>query len=218
MKFLLLAILLLSLTGCATTPPATPMTGVQPVGGIYHKVQAGETLWRISKLYDIGLDRLVKANSIQDKSQLTKGELLFIPGIHKKKEIVEDSITNDSFLWPVSGTVVAFFGARVDKVRNKGIDIRASIGNKVMASRSGKVVFCDDRFKGYGRTVILDHGDSYQTVYAYNSEILVKVGDSVDRGRTIARVGSTGRAKEPSLHFEIRKDGVPQNPFYYLPR
>ncbi|MBI4974444.1 MAG: M23 family metallopeptidase, partial [Candidatus Omnitrophica bacterium] len=134
------------------------------------------------------------------------------------KEIVEDSITNDSFIWPVSGTVVAFFGARVDKVRNKGIDIRASIGNKVMASRSVKVVFCDDRFKGYGRTVILDHGDSYQTVYAYNSEILVKVGDSVDRGRTIARVGSTGRAKEPSLHFEIRKDGVPQNPFYYLPR
>jgi murein DD-endopeptidase MepM/ murein hydrolase activator NlpD len=79
-------------------------------------------------------------------------------------------------------------------------------------------VFCDEWLKGFGKTVILDHGDNFQTVYAYNSAILVNIGDVVGQNTVIARVGRGGRAKEPSLHFEIRRSGESQNPFYYLSR
>lgn len=124
----------------------------------------------------------------------------------------------NAFIWPVSGEVISSFSDKLDKTKNKGIDISSEEGRIVRASRGGKVVFCDSKVKGLGKTVILDHGDGYQTVYAYNSEILVKVGDKVEQSDVIARVGGTGRAKRPSLHFEIRKDGKAQNPSYYLGR
>ena len=128
------------------------------------------------------------------------------------------TVAGESFTWPVRGTIVAPFGAQVDKVINKGIDIGAREGMNVKASRSGKVVYSDSQLKGFGKTLIIDHGDDYQTVYSYNSDILVNVGDRVNRNDVIARVGRTGRAKESSLHFEIRKGGEPQNPLYYLSR
>ncbi len=126
-------------------------------------------------------------------------------------------ITKDMFVWPVNGQVISPFGAKIDRVKNKGIDIRTEEGASVRASGSGRVVYCDTHLKGYGKTVILDHGDNFQTVYSYNSDILVKVGDAVSQNEAIAKTGKTGRAKEPGLHFEIRKDGEPQNPYYYLP-
>lgn len=126
------------------------------------------------------------------------------------------AISENTFVWPVRGEVITGFGDRVNMVVNKGIDIRAAEGSPVRASRSGKVVFCDPYMKGFGNTLILDHGAGYQTVYSYNSRVLVKVGDAVRQNDTIAHVGRTGRAKEPSLHFEIRRDGKPQDPVNYL--
>ncbi len=125
---------------------------------------------------------------------------------------------NESFIWPVRGYVLVPFGSKVNNVINKGIDIKAQEGSSVKAARSGKVVYCDSHLKGFGKTVIIDHGEGLQSVYSYNSDIMVSVGGRVAKSETIAKVGRTGRAKEPSLHFEIRKDGEPQNPLYYLPR
>lgn len=123
------------------------------------------------------------------------------------------------FVWPVIGSdILAPFGARVDRVVNKGIDIRTGKGTAVRAARSGRVAYRDERQKGYGKTVIIDHENGYQTVYAFNSEILVKTGDTVSQGDVIARSGATGRAREPSLHFEVRKNGIPINPVPYLGR
>jgi len=124
----------------------------------------------------------------------------------------------EPFIWPVNGNVAVSYGAATGKVVNKGIDIRAREGTAVKASRAGRVVYLDSHFRGFGKTLILDHGDGYQTVYAYNSDILVKIGDAVRRNDIIARVGRTGRAKEPMLHFEIRHDGKPENPYYFLNR
>ena len=123
-------------------------------------------------------------------------------------------VPGESFAWPVRGALVTSFGAITDKIISKGIDIKAPGGAGVRASRSGKVVYRDLYLKGFGKTVILDHGDRYQTVYSYNSDILVNVGDPVKQNMVIAKVGRTGRAKYPALHFEIRRDGEPQNPFY----
>ena len=97
------------------------------------------------------------------------------------------------------------------------IDIQARDGMVVAASRSGRVIFSEEKVKGFGKTVIIDHGDGIQTVYSHNSEILVKIGEDVKQAQPIAKVGSTGRGNSPYLHFEIRKRHKPQNPFYYLP-
>ncbi len=205
------------IAGCATAPQVSPVIETRHIGRTYHTVRPGETLWGISKMYGVDLNSLVKANSIQDSSSIEKGQVLLIPVAVRGRAPVKYS-ARDSFLWPVRGYIAASFGSKVDKIKNKGIDIRADEGANVKASRSGRVVYCDSYLKGFGKTVILDHADNYQTVYSYNSDILVKAGDPVQQNDVIAKVGKSGRAKEPTLHFEIRKDGEPQNPAYYLPR
>ena len=88
---------------------------------------------------------------------------------------------------------------------------------QVAASRGGKISFVDENMKGFGKTIIIDHDDGYSTVYAYNSQILVRVDQEVEKGTVIAKAGQSGRAASPRLHFEIRKKHEPQNPFYFLP-
>ena len=230
-KILIIIAMLVTLSGCATThthnaPQYLPVSTVQPVvqtiqtssaAVLGHVVKPGETLWGISKTYDVDLDALVKANSISDGRTIEKGQILIIPGAVKPKKVSNYAPANrDKFTWPVKGSIISQFGSKIDKGINKGIDIRAVEGTGVKASRGGKVVYCDSHMKGFGKTVIVDHFDNFQTVYSYNSDILVKVGDMVRQNDIIAKVGSSGRAKEPALHFEIRKDGQSQNPVYYL--
>lgn len=233
-----------ALAGCATSPRARPTTrpvyrvatATQPVsapieqispipmaapaatGVRYHTVRKGDTLWSISKMYDVDLDTLANANSIKDNGSIDKGQVLIIPSSQAARPKKADyySAKKASFSWPVKGAIVSRFGEKVDTAINKGIDIGAPEGRPVTASRAGRVVYCDSYLKGFGQTVIIDHLDGYQTVYSYNSEILVKVGDTVRQKETIAKVGQSGRAKQPMLHFEIRRDGEPQDPARYL--
>jgi len=186
-----------------------------------HTVRAGETLWAISKLYGTDVAALANANSINSSSPIETGQILIIPGASPRsteKKVNYSARRSATFIWPVRGNIAAPFGSKVDKSVNKGIDIRAGEGSNVSASRGGKVVYCDSHLKGFGRTVIIDHMDGFQTVYSYNSGIAVKVGDMVEQRDVIASVGSSGRAQEPMLHFEIRKNGEPQNPEFYLSR
>jgi lipoprotein NlpD len=117
----------------------------------------------------------------------------------------------------VEGKVISVFGMRRSSAINKGIDIQTLEGTEILAARGGKVSFIHERMPGLGRTVILDHGDGFATVYAYIGEILVHPGQNVSQRQVIARVGRSGRALVPALHFEIRRNQRPQNPFYYLP-
>ncbi len=212
-------LLLVFLAGCATAPKKEIVIEKRLPGVTYHTVKRGETLWSISKAYNIEIDALVNANSIEDRGSIENGQLLIIPrGIQQKQEVANYPVSNELFAWPIRGVLLTPFGAIADKVVNKGIDIKAPEGGAVRASRSGKVVYCDPHLKGFGKTVIIDHGDRYQTVYSYNSMILVNLSDQVSQNAVIAKVGKTGRAKVASLHFEIRKDGKPQNPSYFLPR
>ncbi|HPM42531.1 MAG TPA: M23 family metallopeptidase [Candidatus Omnitrophota bacterium] len=125
-------------------------------------------------------------------------------------------IPSTDFSWPLRGNIVSYFQEASGDFRNKGIDINGIEGECVKASESGKVVYSDTRMRGFGMTIIIDHGADTQTVYAYNSELLVKTGDRIKKGDPIAKVGSTGRAKTPTLHFEIRKNGEPVDPLKYL--
>lgn len=217
LKFLLPALCVMLLSGCASAPVYTTSIGPSTVVGPRHTVKGGETLWSISRMYDVDLNALLRANSLRGTSVIIKGQVLSIPRSTATKPLSHRAVVKDDFIWPVRGDVISPFGSKAGKVINKGIDIRAEEGTGVVASRAGKVVFCDSYLKGFGKTIILDHGDRYQTVYSYNSDLLVKVGDEVGQRDCISKIGRTGRAKEPCLHFEIRKDGEPQNPSYYLP-
>ena len=121
---------------------------------------------------------------------------------------------------PVSGKIVSLFGRQEDPALNtftfyKGIDILAPMGSKIRAVYNGRVLF-SEWFKGYGKIIIVDHGNSYYTLFAHTSQLLKQVGDKVKKGEVIALVGNTDSTKGPCLYFEIRYHGKPQNPMDWL--
>jgi murein DD-endopeptidase MepM/ murein hydrolase activator NlpD len=206
---------LLNFIGCATLPSVLPPRR-EGIPGIYHQVEKGQTLWRLSKIYNLDLDELVSINHISDATNIEVGQLIFIPQRQKPQLPLIQSRLED-FIWPIKGRVITTFGQVFNDMINKGINIQTYADTDVVASRSGKVVFYSPNFKGFGKTIIVDHGDGFLTVYARNSEALVKIGDQVQKGTLIAKVGSRGRDKSTYLHFEIRKSYIPQNPYFYLP-
>jgi len=115
---------------------------------------------------------------------------------------------------PSYGTLSSRFGKRRGE-NHTGIDLAGKIGDPIYASDGGKVIFAGWE-GGYGKLVKIDHGNGFVTYYGHCSSILVKVGDRVAKGEVIAKVGSTGRSTGPHVHFEVRKNGVPQNPLNYL--
>jgi murein DD-endopeptidase MepM/ murein hydrolase activator NlpD len=122
--------------------------------------------------------------------------------------------------WPVKGRVTSGFGFRRSpfgggREFHNGVDIAASTGTPVKAAGKGKVIFAGSR-SGYGRTVIINHGYGFKSLYAHNSSLLVKAGQWVEAEQVIARVGSTGRSTGPHLHFTIEVNGKAVNPYNYL--
>ena len=127
-------------------------------------------------------------------------------------------VSTSGFAWPLAkGTLSSFFGAR-DSSYHEGIDIRAPSGTPVYSAREGVVIYSGRGIRGYGNVVIIKHPGAFATVYAHNKLNTVRRGDHVKRGGMVARVGATGRATGPHLHFEVRRGELPQDPLMYLPR
>ncbi|HOH96721.1 MAG TPA: peptidoglycan DD-metalloendopeptidase family protein [Candidatus Cloacimonadota bacterium] len=127
--------------------------------------------------------------------------------------------TGKKIAWPVKGKIIRSYGQETKSygtsVVSNGIDIALKEGTNVVAADDGEVIF-SDRYGGQGKLIIIDHKNGFFTLYAYNSDLLVAKGAKVKRGQTIAKSGMTGSAEEPSLHFELRKDGKAINPIPYL--
>lgn len=124
-------------------------------------------------------------------------------------------------MWPASGPITSPFGWRNhpifgDARYHTGIDIGADYGDTVVAADAGVVTYAD-WMGGYGKAVMIDHGNGITTLYGHNSELLVSAGQRVAKGQAISRVGATGYATGPHLHFEVRENGTPVNPMNYLP-
>jgi murein DD-endopeptidase MepM/ murein hydrolase activator NlpD len=120
----------------------------------------------------------------------------------------------------VDGWYSSNFGYRIDpftgaKSFHEGIDFPASAGTSIVAAASGKVVYAGYHAE-YGKIIEIDHGNGLLSRYAHASQILVNEGDLVVRGQRLGSVGSTGRSTGPHLHFEVRLNGVPQNPARFL--
>ena len=212
----------MSTWGCQTVPYVTAPPPPTKPGGIYHRVEAGQTLWRISKLYNIDLDDIIAANNMPDAAKVSAGQLLFIPGA--RQTLIEDKSVNvnynqqdNGFIWPVKGKITSYFMDASGPLVNKGINIQAGFGAQVVAARSGTVCFVGESLQNYGKMLIIDHGDGLSSVYARNSRILVRPGERINQGAPVAIAGQNKIASAAELHFEIRKGHRPKNPLYYLP-
>jgi lipoprotein NlpD len=117
--------------------------------------------------------------------------------------------------WPAKGTILKRFSGA--NTLDKGIDISGKLGEPVLAAASGQVVYSGSGLRGYGKLLIIRHNDSFLSAYAHNEKLLVKEGDSVKAGQRIADMGSSGTDKV-KLHFEIRREGTPEDPLKYLPK
>jgi murein DD-endopeptidase MepM/ murein hydrolase activator NlpD len=210
------------MAGCATVSkpsmPSTEEKGAEQRKGVYHKVNKGETLWRIAKTYKLSPDEIIQANSIPNAASIEENQLLFIPGadtVHNVILPLTPGEKDGDYFWPLKGRVVSYFDDRKGAYKNPGIDIKGNEGDIVRASREGHVVFAD-HLSGYGYTIILDHADGFFTVYGHNDRLLVKLGDYVFRGEKIAQLGGSGVGTFE--HFEVRKGDAAKNPLHYLPR
>ena len=123
------------------------------------------------------------------------------------------SIEGIEWAWPTNGKVTAGFN---DSASAKGLDISGAVGQAVNAAAPGKVIYSGSDLRGYGKLVIIKHDNTFLSVYAHNSKILVKEGQQVTRGQKIAEMGDTDTDKV-KLHFEIRRQGKSVDPAKYLP-
>ena len=126
--------------------------------------------------------------------------------------------TRNSFLWPLEGRVISGFGAKPGGKHNDGINIAVPVGSEVRASQNGVVAYAGNELRGYGNLVLIRHDGGWMTAYAHNDSLLVGKGDVVRRGQVISRSGRSGGVSRPQAHFEIRRDGEPQDPLRLLTR
>ncbi len=132
------------------------------------------------------------------------------PDAGRVPEIDDDNL---GWVWPTAGKVVAGFS---ESANLKGIDIAGKVGQPVVASAAGKVVYAGTGLRGYGKLIIVKHNRTFLSAYAHNREIAVKEGQQVAKGQKIAEMGDTD-SDQVKLHFEIRRLGKPVDPVKFLP-
>lgn len=123
-------------------------------------------------------------------------------------------------IWPTHGWVTSDFGLRLDpysadREMHSGMDIASPPGQTVIAPSDGTVVF-NGTEGGYGKVLVIDHGYGVKTRYGHLSEVFVRLGEHVKRGQKVAAVGNTGRSTGPHLHYEVRVNGIAENPRKFI--
>ena len=197
---------------------------ILPVNGVYHTVGKGDTLESIARKHSADVSAILsfELNGLNPGDALAVGQGLIVPG--GRKPIVQKQVRaysgaipssaargTGNFGWPVSGAITQKFWAF-----HQGIDVGAPIGTPVTAADSGFVIFAGMDTTGFGKMILIDHGNSFTTLYGHLDRFTVGVGDSVRKGQLIGRVGNTGRSTGPHLDFRIRQGGGWRNPFEFL--
>jgi len=199
---------------------------ILPVSGVYHTVRAGETVEDIAAKYEVEPSAITEheLNELEEPYELKAGQKLIVPG--GSKPFVYRQVYaswegeppagaergSGNFGWPVSGIITqGYWGG------HPAIDIGAPKGAPVYAADSGFVSVSGFSSWGYGRMIVIDHQNGFQTLYAHLAAAYVEPGQSVVKGQQIGTVGTSGNASGPHLHLEIHLNGVPRNPLGFLP-
>jgi len=236
MQILLLAVLVLSFTGCARYDyyPRGIHVYIQKIPGVdkaakTHIVKKGETLSLIARSYGVDFRDIAKRNGLKKPYTIYVGQRLAIRGSKrsagtstpnkppKSPTVAAPSTKAFKLIWPVQGRLSSKFGPRSGRMHD-GLDIAAKVGVRVVAAASGEVVYADNKLTGYGNLIIIRHNSKMFTAYAHNDRNLVSRGDKVKQGQKIATVGETGRVTGPHVHFELRRGETAVDPMPYLPK
>lgn len=155
---------------------------------------------------------------LEERVALRDTQLSALENVILQRELREQIVPDGR---PVRrGFISSYFGDRQDpftghQAFHKGLDFAGSVGADVVAVAAGVVTYVGERM-GYGHVVEVSHGDGYTTRYAHNSANVVELGQTVTRGQTLARMGSTGRSTGPHVHFEVLRQGRPVDPVTYI--
>jgi transposase-like protein len=212
---------------------------ILPVDGVYHTVSAGETVAGIASEYDVEPSAIYNQwNDLEEGDELFEGQLLVIPGgvgwditwnppqpeptqsgygYRYSASSVNAPSANNWFILPTGHTLVSGWYFR--DPRNPGhigLDYKCHLGDPLYAADNGAVTIAGWH-GGYGILVEIDHGNGFITRYGHLSQLLVGGGQAIRQGDVIGYCGNTGWSTGPHLHYEIRKNGVPQDPMAYQP-
>ena len=208
-----------------------------------HKVEAGETIYSIARLYNVSVTSLAKLNSLDAEFTIYVGQLLLVPISQKKMNLSKKDIKparkttipnkNNSqnlsnneeisnpktqFLRPVKGKIINKYNPNSDKRKNQGIDFQVLPGSHVYAVSDGRVALVTDNTENFGKIVLIRHEDNLISIYGRVAEVLVKKNEPVKKGQKIGSM--VGRTKDGQnftiLHFEIRKGTKSVNPETYF--
>lgn len=223
----------------AYTGSYVPSYAPVDINAATHTVVRGDTVYNISKRYNIAQDNLRAWNNLADNN-ISVGQVLRVkpsgyvapaaaaatvgtpsttaaaatPATPAATPTVSTGGTRtvSGITWqrPTVGNVVTQFGGS-----SKGVDITGTAGQPVVAAADGKVVYAGSGLRGYGNLVIIQHNSTFLSAYGHNQSLLVNEGQTVKRGQTIAKMGNTD-ASRTQLHFEVRQNGKPVNPATYV--
>ncbi|MDH4046741.1 MAG: peptidoglycan DD-metalloendopeptidase family protein [Gammaproteobacteria bacterium] len=198
-----------------------------------HVVRSGETLFAIAWRYSKDAGELARWNRLDDPSRIYPGQVIRLtppPGMAASNPAAARRSSpqtpsgrelppiptqpSPQWIWPAGGRVAVEFGDRPGT--GTGLLIGGRYGQPVQAAAAGRVVYAGDGLIGYGKLIILKHNDTYLSAYGHNASLLVREGETIEKGQRIATMGE-GPGREPRLHFEIRQNGKPVNPRQFLP-
>ncbi|GAB4580639.1 MAG: hypothetical protein Fur0022_33810 [Anaerolineales bacterium] len=216
---------------------------IPPVDGVYYQWQEGDTLEGVAQEFEAEIEDIIGflGNKIDLYNPVIEpGTMVMIPGGHREFRqwliptiargsagvnttalgpgactgSYEGAYGSGAFIWPAANHYLSgndYWSGHL------GLDIAAGEGASIYAADAGVVVFAGWANGGYGNTVMIDHGNGYQTLYAHMSSVAIGCGASVSAGRTIGYSGSTGNSTGAHLHFEVRLNGGFVNPWFVLP-
>lgn len=242
MRRVVAAAALLFLTGSLAAQGQPENLLERPIAAWTYTVRAGDRLSNIARRMGVSIEALAEANRISPPYILRAGQVLKRPDpAEMPKRIAPRQAPHTSahpgprrtpepapatgrreagaprLAWPTSGAVTSRFGAPVKGLANNGIDLAAFAGMTVHAAAAGKVVFAGTEPERFGQLILIEHGGGWVTAYAYLGQVRVKEGQKVRMRQVIAKIGKSGEARRPGLHFELRKGTAPRNPALYLP-
>lgn len=218
MRWLVAGVAIVLLGACSSALRWTPDT---------HRVREGETLFSIAQSYNLDPRDLASWNRLGDGRLIYPGQKLSLKGPVRAGTSSTRSRSGQQastptapvkpvgdWRWPTTGSLAAGFGAGPST--QSGIEIAGRLGQPVTAASAGEVVYAGSGLKSYGQLLIIKHNDSFLSAYGHNAALLVREGERVSAGQTIAKMGN-GPGSKPMLHFEIRRNGSPVDPLGYLP-